>query len=94
MLGTTCMAKPSGNVTGVSILATELDGKRIDLLKRMVPSAKRVGVLSDPSSAQAAPASNTDSAQCGAQSGRDYCASNIREIEEEQIQNTWPDVCF
>lgn len=47
------MAKPGGNVTGVSILATELDGKRIDLLKRMVPSMKRVGVLSDPSSAQA-----------------------------------------
>ena len=56
-------AKPGGNVTGVSILATELDGKRIDLLKRMVPSAKRVGVLSDPSSAQAMPQNLVDTAR-------------------------------
>jgi putative ABC transport system substrate-binding protein len=56
------MAKPGSNVTGVSILATELDGKRIDLLKRMVPSAKRVGVLNDPSSAQAAPRQLIDTA--------------------------------
>jgi putative tryptophan/tyrosine transport system substrate-binding protein len=56
------MAKPGGNVTGVSILATELDGKRIDLLKRMVPSAKRIGVLSDPSSAQAVPRQLMDTA--------------------------------
>jgi putative tryptophan/tyrosine transport system substrate-binding protein len=56
------MAKPGGNVTGVSILATELDGKRIDLLKRMVPSAKRIGVLSDPSSAQAVPKNLIDTA--------------------------------
>ncbi len=56
------MAKPGGNVTGVSILATELDGKRVDLLKRMVPSAKRIGVLSDPSSAQAVPRQLVDTA--------------------------------
>lgn len=56
------MSKPGSNVTGVSILATELDGKRMDLLKRMVPSAKRIGVLSDPSSAQAAPRQLTDTA--------------------------------
>jgi putative ABC transport system substrate-binding protein len=56
------MAKPGGNVTGVSILATELDGKRIDLLKRMMPSMKRVGVLSDPSSAQASPRELIDTA--------------------------------
>jgi putative ABC transport system substrate-binding protein len=57
------MAKPGGNVTGVSILATELDGKRIDLLKRMVPSIKRVGVLSDPSSAQSSPRQLKDTAK-------------------------------
>jgi putative ABC transport system substrate-binding protein len=57
------MAKPGGNVTGVSILATELDGKRVDLLKRMVPSAKRIGVLSDPSSAQAVPRQLMDTAR-------------------------------
>ena len=44
------MAKPSGNTTGVSILATELDGKRVDILKRIVPAGVRFAVLSDPSS--------------------------------------------
>jgi|SRR5262245_20937605 len=57
------MAKPGGNTTGVSILATELDGKRVDILKRIVVSARRFGVLSDPSSAQARPQQLIDTAQ-------------------------------
>jgi len=57
------MSKPGGNTTGVSILATELDGKRVDMLKRLVPSARRVGVLSDPSSAQAEPRQLTETAR-------------------------------
>src|SRR5262249_31984001 len=42
------LARPGGNMTGVSILATELDTKRIELLKELVPSARRLGVLNDP----------------------------------------------
>jgi putative ABC transport system substrate-binding protein len=42
------LAKPGGNTTGVSILATELDAKKIDVLKQMLPSARRFGVLRDP----------------------------------------------
>ena len=49
------LAKPGSNTTGVSILATELDGKKLDILKRITGSGKRFGVLSDPSSAQAQP---------------------------------------
>jgi putative ABC transport system substrate-binding protein len=49
------LAKPGGNTTGVSILATELDGKKLDVLKRITGSGKRFGVLNDPSSAQAQP---------------------------------------
>jgi putative tryptophan/tyrosine transport system substrate-binding protein len=43
------LAKPGGNITGVSILATELDAKKIDLLKQILPLARRFGVLRDPS---------------------------------------------
>ena len=57
------MAKPGGNTTGVSILATELDGKRVDILKRIVSSGRRFAVLSDPSSAQAQPRQLIDTAQ-------------------------------
>lgn len=42
------MARPGGNTTGVSILASELDVKRLELLHELVPQAARVGVLADP----------------------------------------------
>jgi putative ABC transport system substrate-binding protein len=42
------LARPGSNMTGVSILATELDSKRIELLKELLPNAKRFGVLNDP----------------------------------------------
>ena len=42
------LARPGGNTTGVSIFATELDAKKIDVLKQMLPSARRFGVLRDP----------------------------------------------
>jgi putative ABC transport system substrate-binding protein len=42
------LARPGGNTTGVSILATELDAKKLEVLKRIVPAARRFGLLSDP----------------------------------------------
>lgn len=42
------LARPGRNVTGVSILASELNAKRLELLKQAVPSAARVAVLWDP----------------------------------------------
>lgn len=41
------LARPGGNVTGVSLLATELDVKRLEVLKQVVPSASRVAVFKD-----------------------------------------------
>jgi putative tryptophan/tyrosine transport system substrate-binding protein len=43
------MARPGGNTTGVSILASELDVKRLELLHEFVPQARRIAVLADPS---------------------------------------------
>jgi putative ABC transport system substrate-binding protein len=57
------LAHPGGNTTGVSILATELDGKRIDILRRIVVSGRRFAVLSDPTSAQAPPQQLIDTAR-------------------------------
>jgi putative ABC transport system substrate-binding protein len=39
------LAHPGGNVTGFSILAPELEGKRLELLKQMVPRLSRLAVL-------------------------------------------------
>ena len=39
------LARPGGNITGVSRLTRELSGKRLELLKEAVPTISRVGVL-------------------------------------------------
>jgi ABC-type uncharacterized transport system substrate-binding protein len=41
-------AKPGGNFTGMSYLAVELVGKRIELLKQWLPHSRRIAVLARP----------------------------------------------
>jgi putative tryptophan/tyrosine transport system substrate-binding protein len=45
------LARPGGNLTGVSSIASELAGKRLELLKETVPKVTRVGVLWNPQNA-------------------------------------------
>jgi putative ABC transport system substrate-binding protein len=40
--------RPSGNVTGVAQLATEIGPKRLELLHEMIPKAKVIALLADP----------------------------------------------
>jgi putative ABC transport system substrate-binding protein len=42
------LAHPGGNVTGLSMMVTELSAKRLQLLKEMVPRLTRVAVLWNP----------------------------------------------
>src|SRR5260370_36004781 len=39
------LARPSGNITGVMMIADEISGKRVALLKDMLPRATRIAVL-------------------------------------------------
>src|SRR5258705_1414000 len=39
------LAKPGGNVTGLSLQAANLAGKRIELLREVVPQLRRVGII-------------------------------------------------
>ncbi len=41
------LSQPGGNITGLSLQAVEMTGKRLELLKELVPSASLVGVLWD-----------------------------------------------
>jgi ABC-type uncharacterized transport system substrate-binding protein len=41
------LARPGGNVTGLSLMHPELSGKRLELLKEVVPKLSRVAVLSN-----------------------------------------------
>jgi len=45
------LARPGGNVTGITNLSVELGGKRLELLKEAVPKIARVAVLYDPAAA-------------------------------------------
>jgi putative ABC transport system substrate-binding protein len=44
----TSMWQPEGNTTGVSIMGTELDAKRLELLAELLPARSRVLLLADP----------------------------------------------
>ena len=39
------LARPGGNITGLSTLASEISGKRLELLKEIIPKLSRVAVL-------------------------------------------------
>jgi putative tryptophan/tyrosine transport system substrate-binding protein len=39
------LAKPGGNTTGVSMLSSELDAKRLEILKEIMPSGRRFALL-------------------------------------------------
>ena len=42
------LARPGGNITGLTHLAPELGGKQLELLKDIIPGLSRVAVLTDP----------------------------------------------
>ena len=41
------LARPGGNITGISLMSPELDGKRQDILIEAVPGAHRIAALAD-----------------------------------------------
>jgi putative ABC transport system substrate-binding protein len=41
------LAQPGGNITGISLMSSDLDGKRQDILLEAVPSAGRIAALAD-----------------------------------------------
>jgi putative tryptophan/tyrosine transport system substrate-binding protein len=48
------LGRPGGNVTGVAQLLTALDGKRLELLRELVPKAQKIGYLLNPTGPTAA----------------------------------------
>jgi putative ABC transport system substrate-binding protein len=49
------IARPGGNLTGVNFLTTELVTKRLELLRDLLPAARRVAVLVNPANFNAEP---------------------------------------
>jgi putative ABC transport system substrate-binding protein len=42
------LARPNANMTGLTYMAVELNGKRLELLREMTPSVRRVALLANP----------------------------------------------
>ena len=63
------LARPGGNITGISLMSPELDGKRQDILIEAVPAAHRIAALAD---------SNVSTLQH--LKGLKTCADNGREL--------------
>jgi putative ABC transport system substrate-binding protein len=69
------LAHPGGNVTGIVVLRGELDGKRLELLRELVPGAARVSFLAYarlPRSAAARTRSRRSHAHSACESPRDW----------------------
>ena len=55
------LARPGGNITGLTVQYTDVAGKRLQLLKEVVPNLSRVAVLVEPSPSSArSPLSETE----------------------------------
>jgi putative ABC transport system substrate-binding protein len=54
----TSLASPGGNVTGLSVQATDLSGKRVELLRELVPGPRRLVIMFNPKYSAAAHESN------------------------------------
>ena len=61
------LAKPEGNITGLSLLTRELAGKRLELLREVVPDAKRIAVLGNTASSTKAKGSQWNEVEAAAQ---------------------------
>jgi putative tryptophan/tyrosine transport system substrate-binding protein len=49
------LARPGGNVTGLSLVGTEVAGKQVELLKEVVPGLSSIAVLANPTNPSHAP---------------------------------------
>jgi putative ABC transport system substrate-binding protein len=49
------LARPGGNITGVSVLSVELTAKQLELLSELVPQARVIALLVNPNNANTEP---------------------------------------
>ena len=75
------IARPGANVTGLSILAADLGGKRIEILRDVIPSLSRLATIRDVTNLVTA--SETDQVQEAARSlGIEVVGSEVRRAED------------
>ena len=95
----TSLSRPGGNLTGVNFLSTELTAKRLDLLREMLPTAKRVAVLVNPTNASNTETTLKDIEPAARAIGiqlQIFNAGTAREINDAfaSLARTQPDALF
>jgi putative tryptophan/tyrosine transport system substrate-binding protein len=93
------LARPGGNVTGINIFAIELESKRLELLRELVPGAVRIAVLVSPTNAAGAESTVRDVEAAARALGLQiqvFNASTSREIDAAfaTLVNERPDALF
>jgi putative tryptophan/tyrosine transport system substrate-binding protein len=81
------LARPDGNLTGMSFLAAELAAKRIELLRQLVPRITRIAVLVDPTNPAATETTLRDVGEVARAMGLQVDAHNAADIG--QIEQTF-----
>jgi putative tryptophan/tyrosine transport system substrate-binding protein len=71
------LARPGGNVTGMAYFLRELNGKRLELLKEMLPGIKRIAVLA-----------NADNAAARSMLQQAHSTSRLLEIELREFRTS------
>jgi putative ABC transport system substrate-binding protein len=73
------LARPGGNVTGVAVIADDIAGKRLALLKEMLPRASRIAVLAQ---------TNHSSSRTQAEAARETARSLNLELEVVEVRDS------
>jgi ABC-type uncharacterized transport system substrate-binding protein len=77
------LARPGGNITGLSIVSPDLLGKRLEILKETVPQSTRVAVLANPGAASTRGPTTTSNLPITAQAlGWQLQVVEVRHAEE------------
>ena len=75
------LARPGGNITGLSLQTTDLAAKRLELLREIAPGIRRLGVLANIGNAAAVP--EIDEVQAAARIlGLEVVTSEMRQAED------------
>ena len=93
------LARPSGNLTGITFFNAELGAKRLELLRTLVPGAARVAILVNPANAQTTETTLRDLEPAGRAMGLQLQvlnASSSRDIDKafEALARDRPDAVF
>jgi putative ABC transport system substrate-binding protein len=75
------LSRPGGNITGMTDQVSDLSGKEVELLRQMVPSLKRVGVIWNRMSLTASKISEQSRA-AARQSGLQVTALDVQSIDD------------